>query len=56
MKFVLGRKLQMTQLFDENGIVQPVTVVALEPLEVSLCRTHERDGYEAVQVRYGDGR
>lgn len=55
MKFVLGRKLQMTQLFDENGVVRPVTVVALEPLEVSLCRTHERDGYEAVQVQYGNG-
>ena len=55
MKFVLGRKLQMTQLFNENGIVQPVTVIALEPLEVSLCRTHERDGYEAVQVQYGGG-
>ncbi|MCY4577034.1 MAG: 50S ribosomal protein L3 [Candidatus Kaiserbacteria bacterium] len=54
MKFVLGRKLQMTQLFDENGIVRPVTVVALEPLEVSLCRTDTRDGYEAVQVQYGD--
>ena len=56
MKFVLGRKLQMTQLFDENGVVRPVTVVALEPLEVSLCRTDERDGYEAVQVQYGDGK
>ena len=54
MKFVLGRKLQMTQLFDENGVVQPVTVVALEPLEVSLCRADGRDGYEAVQVQYGD--
>ena len=46
----------MTQLFNENGIVQPVTVVALEPLEVSLHRTQERDGYEAVQVRYGGGK
>ncbi len=56
MKFALGRKLQMTQLFDEDGMVQPVTVVALEPLEVSMCRTTDRDGYEAVQVRYGDGK
>ena len=53
MKFVLGRKLQMTQMFNENGVVQPVTVVALEPMEVSLVRDAERDGYEAVQVQYG---
>lgn len=44
----------MTQLFDENGVVRPVTVVALEPLEVSQCRTVDQDGYEAVQVQYGD--
>ena len=53
---MLGRKLQMTQLFDENGVVRPVTVVALEPLEVSQFRTTERDGYEAVQVQYGDSK
>ena len=56
MKFVIGRKLQMTQVFNEDGVVQPVTVVALEPLEVALCRTDDRDGYEAVQVQYGDGK
>lgn len=54
MKFVIGRKLQMTQLFDENGIVKPVTVVALEPLTVSMFRNNDRDGYEAVQVAWGD--
>ena len=54
MKFVIGRKLQMTQLFDENGIVKPVTAVALEPLAVSMCRSREKDGYEAVQVSYGE--
>ena len=53
MKFALGRKLQMTQMFNENGIVQPVTVVALEPMEVALCRDMEHDGYDAVQVQYG---
>ena len=53
MKFALGRKLQMTQLFDENGVVHPVTAVMLEPLKVTLLRTKERDGYDAVQVQYG---
>ena len=41
-------------MFNEDGIVHPVTVVALEPLEVALRRTTDRDGYDAVQVRYGD--
>lgn len=53
MKFALGRKLQMTQLFDENGVVHPVTAVMLEPLKVTLLRTKDRDGYDAVQVQYG---
>lgn len=42
----------MTQLFDDDGVVRPVTVVALEPLTVSLLRTSKRDGYDAVQVSY----
>ena len=54
MKFVIGRKLQMTQLFDENGIVKPVTAVALEPLAIGVCRSKEKDGYSAVQVKYGE--
>ena len=53
MKIALARKLQMTQIFDENGMVQPVTAVMLEPLWVTLTRTKERDGYEAVQVCFG---
>lgn len=52
MKFIIGRKLQMTQLFDDNGVVQPVTVISLEPLSVSLLRSEEKDGYGAVQVSY----
>ena len=54
MKFILGRKLQMTQIFDENDAVHPVTIVALEPMTVSQLRTQDRDGYEAVQVAYGN--
>ena len=46
----------MTQLFDENGIVCPVTAIMLEPLTVTMLRTLERDGYEAVQVGYGKGK
>ena len=53
MKFVIGRKLQMTQLFDGNGVVYPVTAIALEPLTVTMIRTADRDKYEAVQVGYG---
>ena len=53
MKFALGRKLQMTQLFDEDGVVYPVTAVEVEPSTVTLLRTADRDGYEAVQVGYG---
>ncbi|MDE0243148.1 MAG: 50S ribosomal protein L3 [Candidatus Kaiserbacteria bacterium] len=52
MKFIIGRKLQMTQLFDDDGVVQPVTVISLEPLNVSLLRSEEKDGYSAVQVSY----
>ena len=44
----------MTQLFDEDGVVRPVTVVSLEPLVVTLLRSGKRDGYEAVQVGCGD--
>lgn len=53
MKFILGKKLGMTQIFDETGRVIPVTVVAAEPNRVRLVRTGEQDGYAAVQVAYG---
>ena len=55
MKFIIGRKLQMTQVFDESGAVHPVTVVAMEPMTVSQIRTNDKDGYDAVQVAYGQG-
>ena len=42
----------MTQLFDEDGVIRPVTVISFEPLTVSLLRTNDRDGYSAVQVAY----
>lgn len=47
---VIGEKLGMTQVFDDNGAVVPVTVIKVEPLVVTQVKTVETDGYEAVQV------
>ena len=51
---ILGRKVGMTQIFDEAGVVVPVTVVQAGPCDVLQVRTAERDGYEAVQLGYLD--
>ena len=51
---VLGEKLGMTQVFDENNRVVPVTVVKAGPCVVTQIRTPERDGYTAVQLGYGE--
>jgi large subunit ribosomal protein L3 len=51
---ILGRKVGMTQLFDEAGQVVPVTVIEAGPCDVLQVRTVERDGYEAVQLGFGD--
>jgi large subunit ribosomal protein L3 len=51
---ILGRKVGMTQIYDESGTVVPVTVVEAGPCDVLLLRTIERDGYEAVQLGYLD--
>jgi large subunit ribosomal protein L3 len=53
VKSILGRKVGMTQIFDEQGRVVPVTVVEAGPCVVTQKRTVETDGYEAVQVGYG---
>lgn len=53
MKFILGKKLGMSQVFEEDGKVVPVTVVEVEPNVVVQVRTKEKDGYEAVQVGTG---
>lgn len=50
MKFILGKKMGMSQVFEEDGTVTPVTVVSAEPMKVTQIRTLEKDGYEAVQV------
>ncbi|HTH93529.1 MAG TPA: 50S ribosomal protein L3 [Candidatus Paceibacterota bacterium] len=54
MKYILGTKEEMTQLFDESGKVMPVTVVKALPNTVTGIKTVERDGYTAVQVATGD--
>lgn len=53
IKGILGSKLGMTQVFDENNRVVPVTVVKAGPCVVTQVRTAERDGYEAVQLAFG---
>jgi large subunit ribosomal protein L3 len=53
-KAILGRKLGMTQIFDENGKVIPVTVIEAGPCVVTQKKTMEKDGYEAIQVGFDD--
>lgn len=52
MKFILGRKLGMTQVFNEDGTVTPVTLVMAGPVEVTQIKNSEKDGYTAIQVGY----
>ncbi len=51
---ILGRKVGMTQIYDESGKVVPVTVIQAGPCHVLQLRTQQRDGYEAVQLGYLD--
>ena len=51
---ILGKKLGMTQISDEDNRVVPVTVVEAGPCVVTQVRTKDIDGYEAVQIAYGD--
>jgi large subunit ribosomal protein L3 len=51
---LLGRKVGMTQIFDETGKVIPVTVIEAGPCHVLQLRSVERDGYEGVQIGFGD--
>lgn len=55
MSFILlGKKLGMTQIYDESNTLVPVTVVEAGPCVVSQLRTEEKDGYTAVQIAYGE--
>lgn len=51
---ILGRKIGMTQIYDEAGNVVPVTVIEAGPCDVLQIRTVDRDGYEAVQLGFAD--
>ncbi|NJP40851.1 50S ribosomal protein L3 [Oscillospiraceae bacterium HV4-5-C5C] len=55
-KFMLGRKVGMTQLFDENGSAIPVTVIECGPVYVIQKKTADSDGYTAVRVAFTDKR
>jgi len=53
MKFILGRKLNMTQIYDASGAAIPVTAISVRNNVVTQVRTKDTDGYEAVQVGEG---
>ena len=55
-KGIIGKKLGMTQIFDENGLVIPVTVIEAGPCYVTQKKTAETDGYEAVQLAFEDAK
>tara|TARA_B100002049_G_scaffold222117_1_gene191759 strand:- start:363 stop:974 length:612 start_codon:yes stop_codon:yes gene_type:complete len=56
MKTLLGTKIGMTQIIGEDGVTVPVTLVQAGPVTVTQVKTVERDGYNAVQVGYGEGK
>ena len=55
-KAIIGKKIGMTQIFDENGKVIPVTVIEAGPCAVVQKKTVENDGYSAVQLGFSDAK
>ena len=53
-KGIIGKKIGMTQIFDEKGLVIPVTVIEAGPCVVAQVKTSETDGYNAIQLGYGE--
>ena len=53
MKFILGKKIRMSQIFDEQGKLVPITAIEAGPCKVLQIKTQDRDGYEAIQVGFG---
>jgi large subunit ribosomal protein L3 len=53
MKFILAKKVNMTQIFGEDGAVRAATILNVEPATVSQIKTKEKDGYSAVQIGTG---
>jgi large subunit ribosomal protein L3 len=56
MKGLIGKKLGMTQIFDESGAVQPVTLIEAGPCYVTQIRQESIDGYSAIQLGFGDAK
>jgi large subunit ribosomal protein L3 len=54
MKGILGKKLGMTQIFDENGVAIPVTIIEAGPWYITQKKTKERDGYDAIQLGFAE--
>ena len=54
MKFILGQKMQMSQLFADDGKVSAVTIVKAGPCQITQIKTKDRDGYRAVQIGFGE--
>ena len=54
MSGIIGKKLGMTQIFEASGVVVPVTVVEAGPCAVVQVRTPEKEGYQAVQLGFGE--
>jgi len=52
MKFILGKKLEMSQKFKEDGTVVPVTLISAGPCKVTQVKTEEKDGVNAVQIGF----
>ncbi len=55
-KGLIGKKIGMTQIFDDEGVAIPVTVIEAGPCYVTQVRTEERDGYSAVQLGFGESK
>ncbi|HIE25400.1 MAG TPA: 50S ribosomal protein L3 [Anaerolineales bacterium] len=54
LKGLIGKKIEMTQIFDENGVALPITVIEAGPCYVTQVRNPERDGYSAVQLGFNE--
>ena len=54
MKFILGTKQYMTQIFNEKGVAYPATVLSVGPVTVTQVKDIDKDGYKAIQIGYGE--
>ncbi|HHY98478.1 MAG TPA: 50S ribosomal protein L3 [Firmicutes bacterium] len=52
-KGILGKKVGMTRIFDENGVITPVTAIEAGPCQIVQKKTRDRDGYDAIQLGFG---